>query len=213
MQIRSTNIAKPTTFIWNGKEEITGIYKTPTNNPIYLTKNEVIGDEVSDRKHHGGLYKACYMFSVEQYPYWKKLYPNLNWNWGIFGENLTVSNFNETQVFLGDVYKVGEALVRIAQYREPCYKFGYKFGTQAVLKQFIEHGYGGTYLSILKEGTVAVNDEFILVKRPENSLTVAQLFHLAFAKEKDQNLLNIAANSESLPPKKRVIFNSYIKTI
>ena len=79
MKIISTNIGKPTKIIWNSKEVITGIYKTPTDAPIYLAKNNVINDEVSDRKHHGGFYKACYIFSAEQYPYWKKLYPNLEW--------------------------------------------------------------------------------------------------------------------------------------
>jgi MOSC domain-containing protein YiiM len=211
MKIISTNIAKPTTFIWNGKEETTGIYKKPTPNPIYLTKNDVIDDEVSDRLHHGGFYKACYLFSSEQYPYWRNLYPDLDWNWGMFGENLTVEGFDERNVFLGDIYKVGEALVQVSQYREPCYKLGHKFGTQKILKQFIEHGFGGTYLSILQEGLVKVDDEFTLIERPEIGITVAELFHLAHAKEKNQALLKIAANSEAIPPKKRVLLSSYLK--
>lgn len=211
MKIISTNIGKPTTFIWNGKEETTGIYKMPTNKPIYLTKNDVISDEVSNRLNHGGYYKACYLFSSEQYPYWKNLYPKLDWTWGMFGENLTVSGFDERKVYLGDIYKVGETIVQISQYREPCYKFGHKFGTQKVLKQFIEHGFGGTYLSILEEGYVDINDEFILVERPENSLTVSELFHLIYAKEKNQELLKIAANSKAIPPKKRILLSKYIK--
>lgn len=211
MKILATNIAKPTTFIWNGKKEITGIYKTPTTQPIYLTKNDVKGDEVSDRVHHGGTYKACYMFSVEQYPYWKSLYPHLEWNWGMFGENLTVLGFDENNVFLGDIYKVGDALVRISQYREPCYKLGHKFGTQKILKQFIQHGYGGTYLSILEDGFVQTHDTFTLIKRPENTLSVAQLFQLVHAKEKDQGLLKAAINSDAIPPKKQVLLSKYLK--
>ena len=49
MKIISTNIGKPTKFIWNDKEETTGIYKKPTGKPIYLTRNDVVNDEVSDR--------------------------------------------------------------------------------------------------------------------------------------------------------------------
>ena len=213
MQIISTNIAKPTTIIWNGKEETTGIYKAPTDIPVFLGNSNVKNDEVTDREHHGGFYKACYMFASEQYSFWKKLYPHLDWNWGMFGENLTVSGFDETQVYLGDIYKIGEALVQVSQSREPCYKLGYKFGTQTVLKQFIEHGFGGTYLSILEEGHVCTNDVFVLVKRPENSISVADLFRLVHSKDKDQNLLKIVANSEAIPHKKRVLFNSYIKTL
>ncbi|MFT5435548.1 MAG: MOSC domain-containing protein YiiM [Ulvibacter sp.] len=211
MKIISTNIAKPATFIWNGKEETTGIFKKPTNKPIYLTKNDVLTDEVSDRLNHGGYYKACYIFSSEQYPYWKSLYPALNWSWGMFGENLTVSDFDETKVFLGDIYKVGEALVQVSQFREPCYKFGHKFGTQKVLKQFVKHGFGGTYLSILEEGNVTINDDFTLVDRPETRISVAALFQLVFAKEKDQNLLKIAINSKAIPPKKRILLSEYLK--
>ena len=211
MQIISTNIAKPTTFIWNGKEETTGIFKKPTDQPIYLTKNDVVNDEVSDRLHHGGFYKACYIFSAEQYPYWKSLYPELDWGWGMFGENLTVADFDENDVFLGDIYKVGEATVQVSQYREPCYKFGYKFGSQRVIKQFIEHGFGGTYLSILEEGHVAVNDKYTLLERTQHKLSVASLFHLVYAKEKEQELVKIAANSKAIPPKKRTFFSSFLQ--
>jgi len=211
MKIISTNISKPKSFIWNGKEETTGIYKKPTDKPIYLTKNDVINDEVSNRLNHGGYYKACYMFSAEEYPYWKNLYPNLEWTWGMFGENLTVADFDETTVYLGDTYKVGEAVVQVSQYRQPCYKLGYKFGAQKMLKEFIEHGFGGTYLSILEEGYVNVDDEFTLVERPENSLTVAELFQLVFAKEKDQELLKIAASSKAIPPKKRFLLSTYLE--
>ena len=210
MKIISTNIGKPTTFMWNGKEETTGIYKRPIKKPLFLTKNDVVGDEVSNRLNHGGYYKACYVFSAEQYPYWKNLYPDLEWDWGMFGENLTVEGFDEGSVFVGDIYQVGEALVQVSQYREPCYKFGHKFGTQKVLKQFINHGFGGTYLSILEEGTVGVNDEFELVERPETTMTVAELFQLVHAKEKDQRLLHIASKSKFIPKKKRIFFESHL---
>ena len=210
MKIIATNIGTPTTFVWNGRTETTGIFKQPTDEPLFLTKNDVFGDEVSNRLNHGGYFKACYIFSSEQYPYWQQLYPHLDWSWGMFGENLTVEGLDEHQLFLGDVYRVGEALVQVSQYREPCYKFGYKFGNQAILRQFIEHGLAGTYLSILEEGSVRTGDTFSLVERPAVTLSVAQLFRLAFAAEKDQEQLKIAAQSQAIPYKKRVFFSSFI---
>lgn len=212
MKIVSTNIAKPTTFHWKGKEETTGIYKTPSDKPIYLTQNEVLNDEISDRVHHGGYFKACYVFSAEQYSYWKELYPHLNWNWGMFGENLTLSEFDERKIFLGDVFKVGNALIRIAHSREPCYKLGYKFGTQDIIKQFIEHGFAGSYLSILEEGKVEVDDEFTLIDRPQQVLSVYDLFQLRYAHEKDQEHVKIAATSEAISEKKRAFFSSYLES-
>lgn len=211
MQIISTNIAKPTTIIFAGEEIITGIYKSPTNQPIYLGKEVVQGDEVSDRENHGGEFKACYLFSENHYAYWKNLYQNLDWNWGMFGENLTVSNLDETKIYIGDIYKLGTALVQITQPREPCYKFGVKFGTQRVLKQFVKHGRPGTYVRILEAGFVKTGDHFELIEKAKNSLTTAQLYKLLFSENKNQNYLKLAINIEALPQYKRERLSEYIK--
>ena len=211
MQIISTNIAQPTTIIWNGQEVVSGIFKTPTNQPIFLGKQDVKGDEVTDRIHHGGEFKACYMFSAEQYPHWKNLYPHLNWQYGMLGENLTVSGFDESQVLIGNIYKVGNALIQITQPREPCFKFGVKFGTQEVLKQFINHGYPGTYVRILEEGFVKTGDDLILVESAKKSLTTFEFFKLLFSEEKDQKLLKIAIENDAIPLKKRLKLKTYLK--
>ena len=129
----------------------------------------------------------------------------------MFGENLTVSNFDERTVFLGDIYKVGNALVQISQYREPCYKLGHKFGTQAIIKKFIKRGCAGSYLSILEEGSVEVDDEFSLIDRPQQELSVYDLFQLHYANEKDQEHLKIVVASEAISVKKRVFFKSYME--
>jgi len=208
MQIISTNIAKPTTILWRGKNVTTGIYKTPTNQPIYLGKKQVKDDEVSDRKHHAGFYKACYLFSADNYPYWKSLYPDLDWNWGMFGENLTVSGLDETKICIGDIYKIGNALIQITQPREPCFKFGIKFGTQHVLKQFIAHGRPGTYVRVLEEGYVKTGDYLDLVEKANNSITTAQFFELLFAKQKNIQHLKLVLENEALPLKKRIKLSS-----
>ncbi|MFI1745755.1 MOSC domain-containing protein [Thalassobellus sediminis] len=211
MKITSTNIAKPTTIIWNRKEVTTGIYKTPTTEPIFLGKSDVENDEVSDRKHHGGEFKACYLFSENQYNYWKNLYPNLDWNWGMFGENLTIDLLDETKLYIGDIYKVGDALVQVTQPREPCFKFGVKFGNQQAIKQFIEHGFSGTYVRVLEEGFVKSGDTFKLVKQAKNSITTFQFFNLLFSKEKSSELILSILNNDALPQSKRDKLKSYIK--
>ena len=210
MQIISTNIANPKTILWRGQHVKTGIYKTPTTKPIYLGKENVREDEVSDRKVHGGEYKACYLFSAENYPYWKNLYPNLDWDWGMLGENLTVSGLNETKIYIGDIYKIGTALVQITQPREPCYKFGVKFGTQKVLKQFIQHGRPGTYVRVLEEGLVKTGDSFMLVEQAKNSITTTQFFELLFAKQKNLKHLKLVLKNEALPKKKREKLKSFL---
>ncbi|GAA4900142.1 MOSC domain-containing protein [Flaviramulus aquimarinus] len=213
MKIISTNIAKPTTITWNDQEITTGIYKKPTSSPIYLGTESVKGDEVSNRSIHGGKFKACYLFSEVHYQYWKYLYPNLDWNWGMFGENLTVSDLDETQIYIGDIYRIGETLVQVTQPREPCVKFGVKFGSQRVLKEFIDHGFSGTYVRVLEEGFVKTGDTIKLIEHKENSLTTAQFFNLLFAKNKNRELIEKAIMNDALPQRKRDKLKQYIKQV
>ncbi|WP_159019495.1 MOSC domain-containing protein [Algibacter sp. L3A6] len=211
MKIIATNLAKPTTIIWNKKEVVTGIYKTPTASPIFLGKTDVDNDEVTDRKYHGGLFKACYLFSEKHYDYWKRRYPDLEWNWGMFGENLTVSNFDESEIYVGNIYKIGDALVQITQPREPCFKLGVKFNDQNILKAFIDHGFPGSYIRVLKEGFVKTGDRMVLQEEAKNSLTITQMYQLLYAKEKDQDLLKRAIENDALPEKKRNKLAAYLK--
>ncbi|TYA62884.1 MOSC domain-containing protein, partial [Seonamhaeicola marinus] len=193
------------------KKITTGIYKKPTSTPIYLGKTDVKDDEVTDRKHHGGTFKACYLFSAEEYNYWKELYPNLDWNWGMFGENLTVEGLNEKTLVIGNIYKVGNALVQVTQPREPCFKFGVKFGTQDVLMQFINRGLPGTYIRVLQEGTVKVGDTFKLIETSKNNLTTAQFFNLLYQKNKDKKLVELAIKNTALPESKRNKLSKFIQ--
>ena|SRR5690606_964495 len=211
MKITSTNIAKPTIIEYNGKKTTTGIYKMPTNQPIYLGKELVKDDEVSDRKYHGGTFKACYLFSENEYSFWKNLYPDLNWDWGMFGENITVNGLDETKLQIGDIYKMGSALVQITQPREPCYKLGVKFGNQQVIKQFMAHGRPGTYVRILEEGFVKNNDTLTLVEPAKNSISTTDFYSLLFAKEKNHEHIKRILNNDSLPLKKREGLKKYLK--
>ena len=211
MKIISTNIAKPVTIQINGKNETTGIYKKPINQPIYLEKEQVKGDEISNRKVHGGEFKACYLFSADYYPYWENLYPQLDWDFGMLGENVTVKGLDESKLFIGDIYKIGTALIQVTQPREPCNTFAAKMGSKNILKQFIAHAHPGIYVRVLEEGFVTNNDTMILVEQAKHSLTIVQFFELLFSKEKNQRYLKLAIENESLPENKRVKLANYLK--
>ncbi|GMN08480.1 MOSC domain-containing protein [Croceitalea sp. MTPC5] len=203
MKVIATNIGRPTNVKWNGKIIQTGIYKYPTVTPLFLKKEDVVNDTVIDRKHHGGEYKACYLFAADNYPYWKGKYPNLQWNWGMFGENLTVQGLDEANIRIGSIYKIGTALVQITQPREPCFKLGIRFGTQNILKEFIAHAHPGTYIKILEEGTVKKTDSLVLVEASDNALTVKAFYELLYSKEKNKAILDLALSNDALPLSKR----------
>lgn len=206
MKIVSTNIARPRTVRWRGREIQTGIYKNPTDTPVFLGKEDVTNDAVIDRKHHGGEYKACYLFASDHYEYWQDKYPTLDWNWGMFGENLTVEGLDENQIRIGDVYRIGSALVQVTEPRQPCYKLGIRFGTQKVLEEFIAFGHPGTYVRILAEGSVAKGDSIELIEQSQTPLSVQQYNLLVNRKSENPDWIKMAASNESIPPKKRELW-------
>lgn len=203
MKIVSTNIGERTTVVWRKKEVETGIFKKPIDQPIFLGKTDVKSDTVIDRKHHGGVYKACYLYSAHHYPYWKKKYANLDWHYGMFGENLTVDSFDETQLYVGNIYKVGNALVQISEPRQPCFKLGIRFNNAAVIKDFLEYPSPGTYIKVLEEGEVKVGDEFILQQEDTAKFTVQEYYELATNQTTAASIIKKALACTAVKPEKQ----------
>ena len=199
MKVISTNIGKAKTVTWNDKQVTTGIFKSPVHEPILLEATDVRHDHVVDRKYHGGVNKACYLYGANHYPFWKALYPDLNWNWGMFGENLTVDLCIEEETFIGSVYEVGTAKVQVVQPRQPCFKLGIRFNDQGVLKQFINETRSGIYLKVLESGQVSMGDEFRLIQEDPAAITVAQLFQAIFKKLKDEAVLEKIVQHDVIP--------------
>jgi MOSC domain-containing protein YiiM len=176
MKIISVNLGELKVINYKGKIVETGIFKYPVNQPVFLGTEVVKNDAVIDRKHHGGIEKAVYGYSQNHYEYWKELYPNLDWDYGMLGENLTISNLEETEIFVGNTYKLGEVLLEVTKPREPCYKLGIRFGTQEIVKQFWNSTKCGVYFKVLQTGNVNIGDELILVNKVENSPTIAEVY-------------------------------------
>lgn len=176
MKVISVNLGELKVINYKGKIVETGIFKYPVNKPVFLGNEVVKNDAIIDRKHHGGIEKAVYGYSENHYAYWKELYPNLNWNYGMLGENLTISNLEEMEIFVGNTYKLGEVLLEVTKPREPCYKLGIRFGNQEIVKQFWNSTKCGVYFKVLQTGNVSVGDELILVNKAENSPTIAEVY-------------------------------------
>ena len=176
MQVISTNIAQPTTIEWRGQELQTGIYKYAVETPVYLGKEDVENDHVLDRRYHGGIDKACYLYSADHYPFWKSRFPGQEWKWGMFGENLTISGLNESEIHIGDRFQIGEAVVQVSQPRQPCFKLGVRFGDQSVVDDFWNSPFPGVYVRVLQAGNVQKGDELFLIDRNTDSLSIKQVF-------------------------------------
>ena len=202
MIIESLNIGKVRTVKWRGKDVKTGIYKEPTSEPLYLGFEDVKDDAVVDRKYHGGIDKACYAYSHEAYQFWKDQYPTHEFPLGFFGENLTIKGLNESDIHIGNQYKIGAtAVIEVSQPREPCFKLGIRFGSQKILKTFINGEYPGIYFRVIQTGKVTVNDELKLIKEFKSEPTVLEVYKLLYGLETDKDLIKLSLDSEKLSEK------------
>jgi MOSC domain-containing protein YiiM len=193
MKIISTNIGEPRVIKWRGKEVETGIFKFPVNQPIFLGTDDVENDHVIDRRYHGGTNKACYLYSSDHYGYWQNLYPELEMPWGIFGENLTVEGLNEAQINIGDIFKIGEAVVQATQPRQPCFKLEFRFNNDKIVRQFVDSGFSGVYVRVLEKGNVKTGDSMELIER-KNSLSIQKVYELIYTSELQKEAVKQAVN-------------------
>ncbi|MBQ4819525.1 MOSC domain-containing protein [Aquimarina sp. MMG016] len=193
MKVISTNIGETKIISWRGKDVKTGIYKYPVEEPIYLEKEDVKGDHVVDRRVHGGVDKACYLYSADHYPYWKERYPDLDWNYGMFGENITIEGLDESVIKIGATYFLGKALVQVSQPRQPCFKLGVRFETQTILKEFISAMFPGVYLRVLKPGVVKVGDTLEL-HEAYDGISIKEMYQLTYHDVDSEELIRKAIN-------------------
>ena len=176
MKIIATNIGERKEIDWQGEKITTGIYKYPVTEPIFLDVEDVKGDAVCNRKYHGGIDQAVYGYSLKHYDYFKELHPDLDWQMGMFGENLTIDDLDETKINLGDTYKVGEVIIEVTKPREPCHKLAMKFNSRKIVRQFLKVPKSGIYFKVLQTGFVKTGDVLEQIKKCPESPTIAEVY-------------------------------------
>ena len=200
MQLISVNTATPTLVEINGIQVNTGIYKKPQSGKIWLSKSNLAGDGQADLTVHGGEFQAVYSYPVEHYAYWQKVLDKSTLPYGTFGENFTVSGLLEDDVYVGDVFSVGSAVIQATMPRIPCFKFGHKIGKPDILPMFLLSGRSGFYHKVIEEGEVGAGDAIHRLDRPAHSISIRMALGLQKLEEGDEHTLEQALRIEVLPP-------------
>lgn len=171
-------IGRPQLFGENG--ELSAIVKHPVNNAIQLGEFGLAGNQVADRLHHGGRDKAIHLYPPEHYAFWREKYPDveaLN-SPGAFGENFSCTGMTEDELCLGDVFRIGEAVIQCSHGRSPCWKLNHRFGKPDVLKTVIKTTKSGSYFRVLNPGKVQAGDIIEQIERPFPKWPVSKVFRL-----------------------------------
>jgi len=206
MKIISVNVGLPRHVLRNDEPVSTGIFKEPVAGRVMMRTLNLDGDRQADLSVHGGPEKAVYVYPSEHYEFWKGELPDMDLPWGIFGENLSTTGLFETEVNIGDKFRVGTAEVMVTQPRMPCYKLGIRFGRADIIKRFLISERSGFYLSVLKEGEVGAGDEFELLEKNESGVKVVDVTRLYSTDRDNVDLMRRAIATDALPASWREYF-------
>jgi MOSC domain-containing protein YiiM len=213
MKIVSVNVGVPRLLAWGGSTFKTGIFKNPVEGRVMLRTTNLDGDRQADLSVHGGPNKAAYGYPSEHYPEWKAELSDPALPWGSFGENFTTEGLLETDVFIGDRYRVGDAVVKVTTPRLPCFKLAAKFKSDEIIEHFLRSGRCGFYFSVVEEGEVGAGDAFQLLGREEPTLSVAEVNQIYSAKSPDREILQRSLFVKTLPESWRERFRARLAEI
>jgi MOSC domain-containing protein YiiM len=204
MRIISLNVGLPSAHRYEDQEVLTGGVKKPLPHAMLRFEN-FDGDRQADQVNHGGAEKAVCVYPFDHYPYWQRrlgrdLQP------GAFSENLTVSGAIETEVCVGDVFRIGGATVQVSQPRMPCAKLAGKNASKMLPKLIANTGYTGFYMRVLSEGLVAAGGSFDLERAHPERITIADVNSIIYEKSYEIALIERLAELPEFSEVGRTLF-------
>ena len=162
-RLLSVNVGLPRDIPWQGKTVHTGIWKTPVQGPRRVRRLNIDGDGQGDLNGHGGEHRAVFVYQIDSYRYWQAQLGRNDFPYGQFGENFTIDGLPDTEVCIGDRYRIGSALFEVTQPRVTCYRVGIRMNEPQMPALLVAHGRPGFYFRVLQEGEVEAGDEIVKI--------------------------------------------------
>lgn len=158
----------------------TGIFKQPVGMPVWLGREGLAGDAQADRRVHGGPEKALHQYPIAHYARLAAAFSDAAPLLvpGSLGENLSVPDWDETNIAIGDVFQLGDAKVQVSQPRSPCWKIDHRFAADGMAQFIAAQRLTGWYFRVLEEGAVEPGSDFERIARNPRPLSVAALLAL-----------------------------------
>lgn len=188
MNVISVNIGRAEP-INNGKPSgQSGIFKRPVAAAVQVTEHGLTHDVICDVKNHGGVDQAVYIYGSIDYDWWSNtlgqtLQP------GTFGENLTISELESGQFFIGDRFEIGSTLLEVTAPRVPCSTLAARMGDPTFVKRFRQAERPGLYCRVLQEGHVQEGDVVRLIRHIGETVSVLEMFRDFYEPQLDEATL------------------------
>jgi ferredoxin-NADP reductase/MOSC domain-containing protein YiiM len=199
-KLLSVNVGLPRDVTWNGKTVRTAIWKNPVSGRRMVRKLDIDGDAQGDLAGHGGEQRAVFVYQIDAYRYWETFLARKDFIFGQFGENFTVDGLSDTEVCIGDRYRVGDAIFEVSQPRVTCYRLGIRMNEPRMPALVVEHHRPGFYFRVLQEGEVGAGDDIVKITDGPERVSVADVDALLYlpghSREQLERALRIPALSK-----------------
>ncbi|MDR3484476.1 MAG: MOSC and FAD-binding oxidoreductase domain-containing protein [Bradyrhizobium sp.] len=179
-RLLSVNVGLPRDVTWQGRTVHTGIWKAPVKGRRMVRRLNIDGDGQGDLAGHGGERRAVFVYQMDSYRYWQKHLGRSDFTYGQFGENFTVDGLSDTEVCIGDRYRIGGALFEVTQPRVTCYRLGIRMNEPEMAALVVKHGRPGFYFRVLEEGEVEAGDEITRVASGPERMSVSEIDALLY---------------------------------
>ncbi|MGI5505584.1 MOSC domain-containing protein [Lentzea sp. CA-135723] len=198
-RLLSLNVGLPKDVSWHGRTVHTGIFKQPVDGPLMVRRLNVDSDGQGDLGGHGGENRAVLVYQRESYEHWRTELGR-SFEYGQFGENFTVEGLADTEVHVGDRFRIGGAEFEVTQPRVTCYRVGMRLDEPRMPSLMVAHGRPGFYLRVITEGEVRAGDEIVRTRVGRHAMSVAAIDALLYLPGKDRESLLKAVDIPALSP-------------
>jgi MOSC domain-containing protein YiiM/ferredoxin-NADP reductase len=203
-KVVSLNVGEPRLVTYRGMSFRTGILKTPIDAPLTLKRLNFVGDKQADLSAHGGIDKAVYCYPFEHYGFWRRELGRAALPMGQFGENVTTQGLLECELRIGDIIRMGTAILQVSEPRIPCYKLVMHMDAGSDFSvRFLAANRTGFYCRVLEEGTVAPSDAIALLSRDLSSPAVREVIAATQFADRDPVKLRRVVRAKDISAKWR----------
>ena len=213
MKLISINVSMPKTVYHQGRLVNTGIFNEQVAGRVMVRKLNVDGDGQADLKVHGGVYKAVYIYDIENIRYWRKVLGRNDIGYGHFGENFTVEGMPDDRIHVGDVFRIGGVLLEVTQPRVPCFKLEIKMDLPGFSQKFLASGRLGFYCRVIQEGEVEAGDFIERIQFGPEKIAVQEFARLYYFDTQNLEKIHRILRIPALPPGWSRAFEKLLETV
>ncbi len=210
-KLLSVNVGLPHEIAWHGKVVFTAIWKRPVSGRVLARRLNLDGDAQGDLVGHGGEHRAVMVYQLEAYRYWERELVRNDFEYGQFGENLTVDGLPDDEVCIGDRYSIGTAVFEVTQPRVTCYRLGIRMNNPEMAALLVAHRRPGFYCRVITEGEVGAGDEIQKIADGPGQISIAEVDALLYTPNHDLNRIAIAAGIPALSPGWKSSFGEFLQ--